>query len=559
MSVSLAPARLKRYKYILLLLARHGRGRLVREATLEDVFKDGLPDASAGEAEHLAAELEELGPTFVKLGQLLSTRPDFLPPAYIEALTRLQDQLEPFPFEEVERIVEAELGVRISKAFASFDPEPIAAASLGQVHRAELRDGRPVAVKVQRPGVRERVQEDLEVLEQVAGLLDAHPPGGRDAGYADLVEEFRRTIAMELDYRSEAGHLKRLSEILAEHERLVVPAAVEDYTTSRVLTMDYIRGRKVTKLSPLVRLELDGDAIVDQLFEGYLQQVLVHGFFHADPHPGNVFLTDDRRLALIDLGMVATVGDELQEQLLHLLLAVADGRGGDAADAALDIAAPVPGIELDRAGFREDVDTLVRNAHGVTTREARVGRLVLEVGRLCGDHGLRLPTAFAMLGRTLMALDEIGRTLAPDFDPNAAVRRHAGELMQRRMWKALSPANLASSALELSELVRRMPARVNRLLEMAAENQLSVRVDAIDETRLMQGLQKIANRITAGLVIAALLMSAALLMRVDAGPYLFGYPAFAAILFLLAVACGFALLWSIARSDVDTPPEDRNG
>ncbi|HUH12206.1 MAG TPA: AarF/UbiB family protein, partial [Longimicrobiales bacterium] len=409
MSLSLAPARLKRYKDILLLLARHGRGRLVREATLEDVFRDGLPDAPEGEAEHLAAELEELGPTFVKLGQLLSTRPDFLPPAYLEALTRLQDRLEPFPFEEVEEIVEAELGVRLSKAFASFDPVPMAAASLGQVHRAELRDGRPVAVKVQRPGVRERVLDDLEVLEEVAGLVDAHPPGGRDAGYGELVEEFRRTIVAELDYRREAAHLVRLGDILSDFPRLVVPAPVMDYTTSRVLTMDYIRGRKVTKLSPLVRLELDGASLVDELFEGYLRQVLVHGFFHADPHPGNVFLTDDRRLALIDLGMVATVGDELQEQLLHLLLAVADGRGGDAADATLDIAAPPADAELDREAFREDVDTLVRTAREASAEEAQVGRLVLEVARRCGDHGLRLPSAFAMLGRTLMALDQIGR------------------------------------------------------------------------------------------------------------------------------------------------------
>lgn len=556
MKVSLAPARLARYKDILLLLARHGRGRLVREATLEDVFKDGLPDAPAGEAERLAEELEELGPTFVKLGQLLSTRPDFLPPAYLEALSRLQDRLEPFPFDQVEEIVEAELGVRLSKAFASFEKEPIAAASLGQVHRAELRDGRPVAVKVQRPDVRERVREDLAVLEEVAGLLDRHPPGGRDAGYAELVEEFRRTIVSELDYRSEAAHLRRLGEILSGFDRLVVPAPVDDYTSSRVLTMDYIRGRKVTTLSPLVRLELDGEAMVEELFEAYLRQVLVHGFFHADPHPGNVFLTEDRRLALIDLGMVATVGDDLQERLLHLLLAVADGRGGDAADAALDIATDAPGRQPERDAFREEVDRLVRSAQEAAGGEYQVGRLVLEVGRLCGDHGLRLPTSFAMLGRTLMALDEIGRTLAPDFDPNAAVRRHAAELMQRRMWKAISPGNLASAVLEMGELVRRMPGRLNRVLETIADNRLSLRVDAIDERRLLQGFQKIANRITAGLVIAALLVSAALLMRVDAGPYLFGYPAFATLLFIAAVVCGFALLWSIARSDVGGPEDE---
>lgn len=549
MSPSLAPGRLKRYRDILVLLARHGRGRVVKDAALEEVFRSDLPDRQApAEAADLVEHLEELGPTFVKLGQLLSTRPDLLPPPYLDALARLQDRLEPFPMEEVERIVQEELGVRISKAFSFFEDEPLAAASLGQVHRAALRDGRPVAVKVQRPGVREQVQEDLEVLEEVASLLERHPPGGVDPGFRDLVAEFRRTIAGELDYRAEAANLRKMGELLEEFERIVVPAPVDDYTTSRVLTMDFVAGRKVTALGPLTRLELDGEELVDELFQAYLQQVLVHGFFHADPHPGNVFLTPERKLALLDLGMVARVGEEVQEQLVHVVLAVADGRGRDAADAVLELASE-PREGFDREAFRRELDELVRRASDLTAGSGQVGGMLLGVTRTCAERGLRMPTTMALLGRTFLSLDEIARTLAPDYDPNAAVRRYAADLLQHRMWRSLSPTSMASSALELTRMARRLPARLGRILELASENRLSVRVDAIDEARLMEGLQKIANRITAGLVIAALLVSAAMLMRVDVGPTIFGYPAFAALLFLLAVICGFGLLLSIVRKD----------
>src|SRR3954468_5662546 len=250
------PQRLGRYADLVRLLVKYGRSDLVRQAGLDPALADepdGAADVDAARAEggELAAELERLGPTFIKLGQLLSTRTDMLPPAYVESLSRLQDELEPFPTDVARETIEEELGVRLSRVFDEFDETPMAAASLGQVHRATLRGGRPVVVKVQRPGIRRLVLDDLDMLETVAERVEAHSEQGRLLAVSDLLAQFRRSLLDELDYRKEAANLLRLGDIVSPRRHLVVPAPYDDFTTSRVLTMDRITGKKVTELSGL--------------------------------------------------------------------------------------------------------------------------------------------------------------------------------------------------------------------------------------------------------------------------------------------------------------------
>ncbi|MGE5440224.1 MAG: ABC1 kinase family protein, partial [Bacteroidota bacterium] len=290
MAISLSPEKLKRYKDIAMLLVKYGSKDIVKttgtdDTMLEDEIVSG--DIKKGDPEQLARDLEELGPTFIKLGQLLSTRPDFLPQPYLDALSRLQDNVKPFSFEEVEQIVQDELGVRISKAFMEFNPEPMAAASLGQVHKAKLRDGRPVAIKVQRPGIRETILHDLGALNDIADTLDRHTDAGRRYSFQNILGEFKKALLQELDYRQEAQNLIKLGQNLERYPDIIVPQPVEDYSSSKVLTMDYVRGTKVTSLSPLAYIDLDGKKLARELFEAYLDQVLIDGFFHADPHPGN--------------------------------------------------------------------------------------------------------------------------------------------------------------------------------------------------------------------------------------------------------------------------------
>jgi ubiquinone biosynthesis protein len=556
MGLSLKPKHLARYGDLARLLVKYGRRDLVESAGLEESLStgDGAAPAEAGatpEAAELADDLERLGPTYIKLGQLLSTRSDILPVAYMEALGRLQDRVEAFPGPEAERIIEDELGVRISKLFDTFEREPFAAASLGQVHRATLRDGRMVAVKVQRPQIRQQIMDDLEAFAELATFIDEHTETGRRYGMAGMLEEFRASLLRELDYNREARNLTVLGQNMREYDRIVVPQPIADYCTSRVLTMDFVHGVKVTELPPVRLIELDGDALGDTLFAAYLKQILVDGVFHADPHPGNVFLTDDDRIALIDLGMVGYVSEAMQQQLLKLLLAISDGKGEEAAAVAASMGERLE--SFDRTRYTREISRLVTLHQDATVGEIDVGRVVVEITRISGDNGVRQPVELTLLGKTLLNLDRAAATLAPDFDVNAAIRRNAAAIMRRRMLKQLSPTQALAAALETNEFMQALPARLNRMLDRVADNQVRIRVDAIDEAELISGIQKVANRITAGLVLAALIIGAAMLMQVDTDFRILGYPGLAILLFMGAVIGGILLLYEILRHDRKPP------
>ena len=549
MGISLKPEHLKRYRDIAWLMMKYGRSDLVKQAGLEDALSDEATEsqAAAPEAAELSKDLEKMGPTFIKLAQLLSTRADLLPAPYLEALSRLQDDVEPFSFKEVEEIVTEELGVRLSKAFARFEAEPVAAASLGQVHRAEMRDGREVVVKVQRPGIREVVLKDLEILEGLAEFLDAHTETGRRYEFGHILGELRKSLLRELDYRQEMRNLLTFNRNFAEFRRLVVPLPVEDYSTTRVLTMDYIEGKKVTALSPLALMDLDGHELAEDLFHAYLRQILVDGIFHADPHPGNIFLTPDNRVALIDLGMVGRVTTQAQENILQLLLAISEGRGDEAAQLTIKLGEPKESFEKEK--FSRQVADLVTQHQGSNVQEIDAGRVVLEITRISGETGFRLPAEFTLIAKSLLNLDQIVHTLDPDFDPNASIRRHANEIMSERLRQSLSAGNIYNTLLEAKGLIEKLPARINRLLDAIANNEMKIKVDAIDETKLMEGFQKIANRITMGLVLAALIVGAALMMRVETSFTIFGLPGIAAIFFLLSGVAGLFLVFNILFKD----------
>ena len=552
MVLSLRPQHLGRYKDVARLLAKYGRSDLVKQAGLGELAE---PEVSADDdvpakAEELADDLEKLGPTYIKLGQLLSTRADLIPPAYAKALSRLQDSVEPFGFDEVERIVSTELGLRISKGFASFEAEPLASASLGQVHRARMRDGREVVVKVQRPGIRDGIAADMEALAELARFADQHLEAGRRYGFADLLGQFRRSLAGELDYRREAANLTALGRILRPYDRLAVPEPIPDYTTATVLTMDFIPGRKVTDLGPLARLELDGAVLAEQLFQAYLDQILVEGFFHADPHPGNVILTTDGRLALVDVGMVARVPKTQRHLLVKLLLALSDGNGKGVADAAVALGRPLD--QFDAEGFCGRATEMVEQSQGLSIDEIDAGAVVMELMKISGDTGLRLPPELSMLGKALLNLDQVAHTLDPGFNPTAAIEAHTNDLMQSEM--RTSPGSAFAALLETRDFIEQLPARVNKVMDAAVDGNLELKVQAFDEAELMRVLQKLANRLTMGLVLAALIVGAAMLMRIETSSTVLGYPAVAIVCFLAAATGGLVLMLSIVHSDRQSSP-----
>jgi predicted unusual protein kinase regulating ubiquinone biosynthesis (AarF/ABC1/UbiB family) len=294
-------------------------------------------------------------------------------------------------------------------------------------------------------------------------------------------------------------------------------------------------------------VDSDPEGLADELIRAYLHQILITGFFHADPHPGNVFITDDSRIALLDLGMVGHLSPSLQDKLLKLVLAVAEGHGEEAADAAIGLGEKRE--DFDEIGFTRDVVELVGQYQGAVLAEIQIGKIILDLNRSSGAHGIKAAVELTMLGKTLLNLDHIARCLAPSLDVNAAIRRNASNLMQRRLLKSLSPGTVFTTVLEAKEFAEQLPRRINRVLESLASSQLKMKVELIDEGAVIDGLQKVANRITLGLVLASLIVSAAMMMRIQSPFTLMGYPGFPTVLFLVAGSLGLWLVFNIVAHD----------
>jgi ubiquinone biosynthesis protein len=534
-----------RYVDLIRLVVRHGRSELRAGGSIDEFpTDDGEPVIDDEAPARLVEDLQRMGPTYVKLGQLLSTRVDLLPEPYTEALARLRDDVDPFPAEQVRSIIEEELGAPVRALFSEFDDVPLAAASLAQVHRAVTRTGRDVVVKVQRPGVREVVRDDMEVLTSLAQKADAHTEVGRRFGLEALLGHFRRSLADELDYRREAANLVRFGELTREYPLLVVPQPVSELSTSRVITMDRIAGRSVTDIGPLGMLEVDGRPLVEELFRAYLRMILVDGTLHADPHPGNVLLTDDGRLALIDFGMVATVPKRVQDKIVKLLLALGEGDGEEAALVLAEMGHPLVGYDAGR--FRDDVSHLVSSSMALAG-DVQVGAALVELARLSGTHGLRPPAEMSMVGKTLLNLDRVTKHLDPDFDPSRAIRENIDSVLRGGLSFSMSGA--LSSALEAKDFATQLPRRANRILDALSDGELAIRVKTMDEVRLLATLHRLANRLAMGIIIAAIVVGAALMMQVQTESTIWGYPAVAMVFFLVAAVAGSILVGSIIIGD----------
>lgn len=540
------PSRLSRYTDLATFFWFHARPAINDSDPLSEVKTQ--PEKHQKQAEDFAKSLESMGPTYVKFGQLLSTRSDLLSAPYTKALERLQDSVDPVPYEVIESTFEAELEVSISKVFESFEQDPIASASLGQTHSAITRKGEHVVVKVQRPGIRKQIVEDLDTLESVAAFVDKHSEVGQLYRFSDIVEQFRQSLMDELDYNLEAKNLLQLEEDLKEFKGLCVPAPHLSFCSERVLTMDYVAGQKITDVSGLKLTELDGESLVDDLLHAYLQQFLVTGFFHADPHPGNLFLTQDNRIAFIDLGMVGRLSGQMSDRLFDLFSGICDNNSERVVDVVMHIGLQ-ENHEVDRQRLNSEVSILVSRSQNVSVKELQFGTVVMRIVEMCASQGIILPREITMVGKVLLNLDRVGIALAPEFNPSERIRKHLSKIATKRSLESLKPGDMLSALKQMKELIQRSPQRVNDILDNLAENKFRVDVDAIDETALIQGFQKIANRITIGVIVAALILAAAMMMEVDSNFQIFGHYGFAVILFILAGILGGITVVGILKND----------
>jgi predicted unusual protein kinase regulating ubiquinone biosynthesis (AarF/ABC1/UbiB family) len=584
----LAPRYLPRLAATIGLFTRYGLKDFATQQGLEGLGHE--PDsgedhaASPGEAEAFRKRLVELGPAYIKLGQVLSTRPDLLPPSYIEELEKLQDDVGRIPTSEVVDIIEAELCARLSKLFATFDDEPLGTASLGQVHAAELRDGRPVVVKVQRPHVRNQLSDDLAFFRELAQFMSDHTAAGARVDMLGIVQQLQQALSDELDYRIEARNAAMFRRTLAEYPRILVPRVIEAYTTEKVLTTERVRGTKLDDVSPLTRLEHDFHPVAEDLVRAYLKQITIDGHFHADPHPGNVFVVlpnddnpptpsemkaSDRRavqreahtplariendaqrraapqpsdadvkLALIDFGMTARLSTTLREHIVRLLLDLADNRGDDAAEAMIEIGDELPGF--DREAYVREVASLMARNYDLTIGELDTGKVLYELINISFQRGLRLPAELTLLAKTLFNLDSVTRAIDPTFSPIPTIRAFGNQIVSERAKRELNPRRLYQLATEGSDLLMALPHRLDLITSRMAANEFETKIDVPQLTLLMAALQKVANRVFSGLVLAGLLVASAMLIQVRRGLGTAG--------FILAGVIGvwmvLAILWS---------------
>jgi ubiquinone biosynthesis protein len=510
-------------------------GRVARRSGILRVLAEigvlGQREATREGARSFRQALEELGTTYIKLGQLLASRPDLLPDVYIDELSHLVDEVAPVPFAEVEAVIRADLG---DELFASIDPQPLATASIAQTHRALLKSGRDVVVKVRRPGIVEQVELDLSVLRSTARLLEGHSATAQLLQVEALADELEVHLRDELDFVQEAYNTELIAGLIEPYDKVTAPQVIRPYLTERVLVLEWIDGRKVTEahgLAPDLAAEL-----ARQFFSAYVLQVVEEGVYHADPHQGNVLLTDDGRLALLDFGLLGRIDEDTRSGLSLLLLAIAQNRADDVAD--LIISLSLTGVDADQPGFVHDVRRKLPRFHWRPLVGIRAGQSLADLQRIAIAHHIALPTSFALVGKTLAQADAVARTLDPTMDPMALLENEALEVMLRETERRLEPAYLFT---QLDPLTR-MPRRLGHVLRELEQGSLKIGFVPAGLGELEANLRSIANRVGAAIIVGSLLLASAILARVPR----FEWLAFTG--FCLAAVIGLYMVWKIIRT-----------
>ncbi|RAO76169.1 ABC1 kinase family protein [Dyella jiangningensis] len=540
------PGNLSRYAQILRFVLRYRRAGIFRQEDPEHA------SPMANRPEQFVADLERLGPAFIKLGQALSGRPDLVSASYLSALEKIQDDVDAVPVQAIRETIRNELGGEPEQIFFRFDDQPLAAGSLAQVHAVTLRDGTDAAVKVRRPGIEQRIRTDLQILERIARGFQRHTNMGRRYGAVQWIDELRRSLLNELDFLAEAAYMRQFAGQLAGYPRLYVPTVHEKYCSGGVLTMTRVHGDKLRFGSPLPVSEAVATEQAGQLLCAYIDQVFLHGLVHVDPHPGNLVQTEDGRLALLDFGMIASIAPITRRTLLKVLLFASEGDGDAVARLCERLFVELPEAEL--VGYRRAVgDAVLRYAitHGEATLE--MGRLLLSLTTIGAQYGLRPPAELSLLGRAMLNLEPALRHLSPSLPTRELIAANLRRLLLEQLRPKGSPAEYGVVALDARRALLDAPEQLTRILQMLAENRMRFRIDGLEESHLIENLQKIANRIATGVIAAALFIAGAMLDRWGKG----GHDTLSMLMYGAGAIMGAGLLFSSLRRD--RSPRDDGG
>ena len=513
----------KRYREIAQILSRHGLGHLLQILDLTKFLPVRQKKEMEGKkprtspAERFLLALEELGPTFIKLGQLLSTRADLLPPAYIQQLQKLQDQLPPFPFDQVAECLERELGRPYGNVFAQFNPVPIAAASIGQVHKATLKTGQEVAVKVKRPGIEKILATDIEILYDLAGFIDKYGLWKDMYNFREIVREFEHMLSEETNFILEGQHAQNFRAHFRNEATVYVPDIYWPYTTPQILTMEFVNGIKLTNLEEINRQGLNRQLIAHRLINAYFYQIFIHGFFHADPHPGNLSVLPGERIVFVDFGIVGKLDDETRLKISDFILGLVQ-KDTAAIIRAADELGVIPDY-INRPLLYHDVDKLREKYYLRSLSEINLADSINEFMQLALKYRMRLPSQLTLLGKALVTVEGVGRQLDPNLQVAEIARPLGARIFRERLslgnWKKIIRNNL----LVYHRLITNLPQDLTQIIDIAKRGELEVKIQRQEQDYILRKLSSLINRLILSIILAALIIAAPLLFEYKVNIY----------------------------------------
>lgn len=490
--------------------------------------------------------LEELGPTFVKLGQILSTRSDILPEDYITELKKLQDEVPGVEFSKIKLMIEEELGEKLEDVFYYFEEIPIAAASIGQVHRARLKTQEEVVVKVQRPDIEKVINADLDILFHAARLIEKYIPETRLYDPVGIAEEFSEGIRNELDFLREGWNIERFRRNFEDDDTVYVPKVYWEYSTKKVLVMEYIEGVKVKDIESIEKLGFSKKELAEKGARAILKQIFNHGFFHADPHGGNIILKKDGRIAFIDFGIMGRIDNYYKYKMLELVRGAINKDIDKICDTLLEIGFVEEKINYNK--LRSDIEEIVERYYGKTLKEINMSEMLPEMLRLSQKHRVKVPSNLVLLIKAVITAEGLGKELYPDFDIISVAKPFMLELMISNY----SPERIFKIAGDdlrrVVKALKNIPDIVNKLKDKLGEDSVKIDFEYKGLEKFAFELNRMVNRLVIGLIVSAIIVASSLIIRADVGPYIFGISAIGILGYLVAGIFGLLLLYSIIRT-----------
>ena len=489
--------------------------------------------------------LEELGPTFIKLGQILSTRPDIIPLEFCKEFEKLQDDVPPFEYKKAEEVIRNELKNSVDKIFNNFSCTPEAAASLSQVHFAELKTGEKVVVKVQRPDIRKVITTDLNILEGLAKLMEKRIEESRIYNPVGIVNEFKETILKEIDFNAEATHSVRFQMNFKDNTTVYVPKIFHNLSTGKVLTIERIEGTKITDIEMIEKSGLDRKQIAVNGADAILKQIFIDGFFHADPHPGNIFVIEGNKIVFLDYGMVGRIDEATKDQLANILTAMIERDVPEISDTFIAM-----GLidEVDVRKLNLGLADLMDSYYGIPLNELRIGPLLVEIVKLVSQYRVKIPPDLFLLVKTMLTIESVGSSLYPEFNMTVQAKPFVENLLKSRYSPKKIAMEIRKFAKDLYRFKSTFPKDLNIILSKIKKGTLSIDFEHQGLENLIAHIDKVSNRIAFSLIIAALVIGSSIIMQTDKGPLFLGFPVLGIIGFIVASILGLGLAIAILRS-----------